>query len=680
MTRSRSRRNNAEEARKEQANRKLNLSPRQILAKGAVLTGNAVDEATALVTIDDTNDMFRSESAVTPDYDPLALINFVEITPHVKPSIDAYAHNIEGYGYRRILKQPWMEDLESDEARDAVRAAMIIEQWAQSQEDALAADSEKSELKDRIAELTAKRNAAVSKGCTARTVAKWQKEIDAAQEGLDEDGLGDPDGQFEEITDEDINAKLRQLEIDIRREEFAFDAFFEHCCSTMSFTKLRRIVRQDIETHGWGCMEMERDGYERLRRLSYVPAYTIRPLVDPGELIEVLELDPVSPISDEDRQISVKRRFQIFVQIVRSQKVYFKSPGDPRVISRTTGKVYKSETEMRHKDNEGKDAHPANELLWISLHSPKSLMPPPRWIGNLLQVLGGREADETNYFYLKNNAIPYGLLFCSGGSIPNDIKDRLEYEINSEIRGSEGAGKVLVIQAKPMGKASSDGRNVLPELEYKSLRDAHEKDSLFTGYDERGADRIGASFRLSPILRGYTPTNLNRATALAAIMLAEQQVFEPEREDIDWIINKNILRALAIRYLLFVSNSPATRSVEDVAEIIKVAAPNGGLVPSEIRELIEDLFNRKFTKIKDGWTQVPMVMTLAGMGDAGQGGQPDGLEGQVGDEETDVGRALATIEARVSSVVHDTMSAYGHDVEVTTLFVDQGDADVSADD
>ena len=679
MTRSRSRRNNAEEARKERAKSGINLSPRQILAKGAVLTGNAVDEATALVTIDDTNDMFRSESAVTPDYDPLALVNFVEITPHVKPSIDAYAHNIEGYGYRRIAKHPWMEDLESDEAREAVLAAMVIEQWAQAQDDVLAADAEKSELKERIAELNAKRNSSASKGCTARTVAKWQKEIDTAQEELDEAESDDPSEGFDEITDENVDAKLRQLEVDMRREEFAFDAFFEHCCSTMSFTKLRRIVRQDIETHGWGGIEMERDGYERLRRLSYVPAYTIRPLIDPGELVEVLEPDPVSPISDEDRQISVKRRFQIFVQIVRSLKVYFKSPGDPRIISRTTGKVYKSETEMRHKDNEGKDAQPANELLWISLHSPKSLMPPPRWIGNLLQVLGGREADETNYFYLKNNAIPYGLLFCSGGSIPTDIKDRLEYELNSEIRGSEGAGKILVIQAKPMGKAQSDGRVVLPELEYKSLRDAHEKDALFTGYDERGADRIGASFRLSPILRGYTPTNLNRATALAAIMLAEQQVFEPEREDIDWIFNKTLLRALSIRYLLFVSNSPATRSVEDVVEIIRVAAPSGGLVPSEIRELIEDLFNRKFTKIKDGWTQVPMVMTLAGMGDAGQGASPDGLPGQIEDEETDVGRALATIEARVSSVVHDTMSSYGHDVEVKALFVDREDADVAAD-
>jgi capsid portal protein len=671
------RRNNADEARKDAA-RGIVLTPRQLLAKGEVLSGNAVNEATAITAMDNNDDAFRTQHAVTPDYDPLALINFVEVTPHVMPSIAAYAHNIEGYGYRRIVKQPWMEDLEGEDAEQSVRAAMVIEQWAQSQDDALAADAEKSEIRERLAALKVKRDDAVSKARTARTVAKWQKEIDAAEEELAEAEAETPEGA-EEITDEDVNNKLREIEVEIRREEFIFDAFFENCCSNMSFVKLRRIVRQDIETHGWGCIEMERDGYERLRRLSYVPAYTVRPLVDPGELIEVLEHDPVSPLSSEERQISVKRRFQVFVQIVKSQKIYFKTPGDPRVVSRTTGKIYKTEAEMRHKDNEGPDAQPANELLWIPLHSPKSLMPPPRWIGNLLQVLGGREADETNYYYLKNNAIPYGLLFCSGGTIPNDIRARLEYEIDSEMRGSEGAGKILVIQAKPMGKASSDGRTVLPELTFQSLRDAHEQDSLFTGYDERGADRIGASFRLSPILRGYTPTNLNRATALAAIMLAEQQVFEPERQDIDWIINKSILTELGIRFLLFVSNSPATRTVEDVVEIIKAAAPHGGILPTEIRELIEDLFNRKFTKIKDGWAQVPMVMTLAGFGDGAAGEAPGlggDMDGALDDEDTDVGRALATIEARVSAVVQSVMASYGQDVEVSAMLVDREGGDV----
>ena len=74
--------------------------------------------------------------------------------------------------------------------------------------------------------------------------------------------------------------------------------------------------------------------------------------------METTEPDPVTPLSD-GREVMVKRRFRRFVQIVGSKRTFFKSPGDPRVISRQTGKVYESVQEMRKpKDagGEGKDA------------------------------------------------------------------------------------------------------------------------------------------------------------------------------------------------------------------------------------------------------------------------------------------------------------------------------------
>ena len=437
--------------------------------------------------------------------------------------------------------------------------------------------------------------------------------------------------------------------------------------------KLKRIVRQDIESHGWGCIEMQRDKYNRLKRLSYVPAYTIRPLESEGEVVDVIEDDSITPLS-EDREIVVKRRFKVYVQIVHEKKVYFKSPGDPRVISRRTGKAYKSTSEMRKKDNEGKDAVEANELLWIALHSPKTPCPPPRWVGNLLQVLGGREADETNYFYLKNDAIPYGLMFVSGGTIPNDIKERIETRLADEMRGSEGSGKILVVQATPMGKSTADGPVIMPQLEFKSLREAHENDALFTKYDERGGDRIGASFRLPPMLRGYTPSNLNRATAIASITFAESQVFQPERDDMDWVFNKWVLPDIGIRYLKMVSNSPPTRGVDEMTEIIKSAAPQGGLIPSEIRQMLSEMLNKPMAKIKEDWTKQPMAMTLAGLN--GENGMPmdDGageMTGQLGD----LVKRLSEIDARVRTVVAEELASVGMDVNVNTSFFDREESE-----
>lgn len=663
------------------------LNVRAILAKAATMSGNAVDEPSAIRSMMDREDIYQSAGAVTPDYDPEALLRFVEISPHLSPNIAAYAQNIEGYGHQAVTIEPWMDDLSSEEARDAIRQAMIIERWAAEEEAALAVESEKAELREQIGSLKEKRNDAVKKGRTSATIRKWDKQLvdvknrlaklepqDRPEDADDPDLSDEPidgDGMIsDEITEEEVDAKIRELEIQLRRERFAYNAFFESCCSNMSFIKLRRNVRTDIESHGWGCFEMLRDRYNRLKRLAYVPGYTVRPLEDDGDLVDVVENDAITPLS-VDREIIVQRRFQIYVQIVNDRKVYFKSPGDPRVVSRITGKVYKSADAMRASDDEGDNPVEANELVYISLHSPKTQCPPPRWIGNLLQVLGGREADETNYYYLKNDAIPYGLLFVSGGTIPGNIKERLESKLSTEMRGSEGAGKVLVIQATPMGKKTADGPVVLPQIEFRSLRGDHETDALFTGYDVRGGDRIGASFRMPPMLRGYTPSNLNRATAIASILFAESQVFQPERDDIDWILNKWIVPEIGggIRLLKMVSNSPPTRGVDELSEVIRSAAPQGGLLPNEIRALLAEMLNKPMAKIREEWARQPMAMTLAGVGAACSHVEPDvpsvgssnGEESASGGERSigDLARTLSNFEAKIRGLIAEELNGSG---------------------
>lgn len=622
------------------------LAVREALAKAAVLTGREVDEPSALANMKRTQEMYGDQGAVEPPYDPEALLNYVELTPHLKPSIAAYEQNIEGYGYQWQYEESWMEDLDSEEATEAIRNALQIERWVDEEE---AAHEAAQKQEDEAGEL-------------------------GADEGQGPGQEGDPVGDDGdgEVSDEEIEEVRTRLSIQLRREQYIFDAFFKHCCSTMSFIKLRRITRGDIESHGWGAWEMLFDGFDRLKRLNYIPGYTVRPLKDEGSLVEVTEDDPVTPLSD-GRETIIHRRFRRYVQIVDNKRVFFKSPGDPRVISRTTGKVYESINEMRRpKDDggEGKDAKEANELVYIALHDPRTPCPPPRWIGNLLAVLGVREADESNYFYLDSNAIPPGILFVAGGKVPRDMKDRLEQRMTQELGGAENSHKILVVEAHPM-KLKGEERTLLPSMQFESLRDAQQSDATFTNYDERSADRIGASFRLSPMLRGYTPKNLNRATATAALAFAEQQVFEPERDDIDWVINKYILPRIGVKLIKFRSNSPPTRSPEEVAELIKVAAPNGGLLPYEIRALLSDALNRSLARVDEEWASWPMPMTLAGIG--------GGAESHVDAGDGDVASlaALANdvdqMRKRVEQIITEELRSSGFDADIRASWMDAGD-------
>ncbi len=632
------------------------------MAKAAVLTGREVTESAALASMENRRDQYGESGAIEPPYDPESLLNYIELTPHVAPNISSYQTNIEGYGYQAIPVEPWLDDLESEEARTAITNALQIEQWIDEEEAALDQSQKADDTTD------------------TDTIDEPSDDSDpentgAEGEEIGEEVDGDPEGS-------EIDEKIAGIQVQLRRDKFLFDAFFKNCCSTMSFTKLRRITRYDIEAHGWGAWEMLPDGFGRLKRLNYIPGYTVRPLKDEGELVEVAEPDPVTPLS-EGREVIVHRRFRRFIQIVAGRKVYFKSPGDPRVISRTSGKIFKSVQEMKRpseKGGDGKDALEANELIYIPLHDPRSPCPPPRWIGNLLAVLGVREADETNYHYLDSSAIPPGILFVSGGKVPRGMKDRLEQKMTQEFAGSDNRHKILVIEAHPM-KHKGEERTMMPTMEFESLRDAQQNDATFTNYDERSADRIGASFRLPPMLRGYTPKTLNRATAFAALDFAEAQVFEPEREDIDWVVNKHILPRIGVKYHTFRSNSPPTRSPEEIAELIRVAAPHGGLLPYEVRSLLSDALNRSLAKIDEEWGSWPMPMTLAGIGGGGGGKTTNGEDGEEVLNLGELSSRIENMQRRVEAVIGEELRASGFNGdEVKTSWLDTEEGGQEDDD
>ena len=608
------------------------LTVKQLLAKARAAAGT-VDEARAIQDLDATAQLFGAAGAVEPPYDPESLINYAELSPHLEPSIESYAQNVDGYGHQFSPAEPWMDALDSTDAAEAVGDAMAFERWIARQEAQLAAE---------------------------------------AARAAGEQAPAPPTTPITPPTPEEVRATLDAIGETLERERFLAAAFFENCCSEMSFGRLRRITRRDMETHGWGITELRRDGFGRLKRLSYVPAYTVRPLQDDGVQVLVHEPDPVTPISGQ-RTIAVYRRFRRFVQLVGQDRIYFKSPGDPRTVSLKTGTPYPNRAAMI--EQEGAEALPASELLWASLHSPRTPCPPPRWIGALLGVLGSREADETNYYYLRDNATPAGLIFVSGGRLTQQTINRLEQRLGSELRGARGAGKLLVLEAYSGQKNPIDptARTMLPTIAWEALRDARQQDALFTEYDKRNADKIGATFRLSPLLRGYTPSDLNRATAMAALQFAEEQVFQPLRQEFDWNINRVIMPEIGCRFLRFRSNSPPTRGAEEVGQLIQAAAPYGGLIPREIRQLLGDVLNVPLQRIEEPWATQPMPMTLAGYPPPGTaapaGGAPLGMDAAGAEDPAGVRGRLAALEGRVAAIVTEELRAAGLDPTVSAQLV-----------
>jgi capsid portal protein len=557
------------------------VSPiRVLMAKARAMAGISISDQQALEAISDEAVAWKENQAVDAPYDPESMLSFVEITPHLQPCIDSYCQNIDGFGHYSDVVEPWMKNLDSEEARIAVKASLEIENW-----------------------LTAR---------DATTEIRRKKPEAEAQEPV-------------EVTEELVGETLAMLKDEIRREQYLFDAWFRNCVSSSSFVQLRKKVREDRESHGWGCVEMLRDVTGYPRRLCYVPAYTVRPIVDSGvDNVKVTELDKVTPLS-KGNEIIITRRFRRYVQNVNGEWRYFRTIGDPRVISNLTGKIYTEEGDKDAKQGLARmkkdepDAVQANELWWMARHSARTPCPGPRWQGNLLQVLGGREADEMNYAFFKNGTIPPGFLFVDGGGLATGAGERVKSMLRDAMRGAGSKNRIIVLEAKTEGAAAIDSANrqPLPKITYQSCRADQQNDQVFGEYDQRNGDRIGSSFRLSPVLRGQTPSDLNRATAFAALFQAEQQVFAPEREEFDWSMNKFIMPEIGIKYLKFASNPPLTRTPDDIIAAIN-ADRDTALLPNEKRQALADVLGIDLPEIQEDWAKKqPAAYTLAGLGQQG---------------------------------------------------------------
>jgi PBSX family phage portal protein len=530
------------------------LGDRIALIKAHIVGRERVAESNALPWADaeQREQVFAGMGVIAPPYDPETLAILFENSSSLRQNVDAYVTNIDAFGHRF---EPVI-DLDASDVDLRIANALIVERQRRR---------------------------------------------------ADPRFRGDPavQGQPSTPTPEEVAAKKAEVIEQMRLERSRLETFFEFCCVDLSFVTLRRRTRQDIEVMGNGYWEVLRDGSGEIVQLVYLPGFTMRLLPLELELVDVDVNLKISEIAFDT--MKVRRRFRRYVQVFEQQVVYFKEFGDPRILSRKTGRFFRSIDELEATD--AADG-PATEVLHFKLHNARSAYGTPRWIGNLLSVLGTRQAEEVNYLYFENKSVPPLALLVSGGRLSAQSIPRIESYIENHIKGKRNFHKVLILEAEPpSGGMDHTGRM---KIELRPLTSAQHTDALFSSYDERNHDKVGQSFRLPRLLRGDI-RDFNRSTGDAALSFAEMQVFQPEREEFDFIVNRKLLADMGIRFWRFRSNSPVTRDPAAMADIIKGLVNANVLTPDEGRTLAGDVFNREFKKINASWVRQPVPLTLAGI-------------------------------------------------------------------
>lgn len=495
--------------------------------------------------------VFEQSGAIDPPYPPDALLMEFENSNALRQNVDAYAQNIDGFGWRF---EP-VFDLDDEDIDQQVADALFLDQRQQA----------------------------------VREMSNFDESF--------------------EPSPEEVNAAKAEIAKLMRRERAMLDLFFGFCCSDRSFTQLRKDARQDQEILGHAWWELRRNANGELSAFSYVPSFTVRAVNIEGDVIEREVPVKVSPLRWGTR--TELHRAGRWVQVVpgSGQPIFFKEGGDDRLVSNLSGAVYEDIKAMQLDEPE---ATPATELVQFRIHSSRSgRYGVPRWIGNLKSVLGSRKAETVNLLYFNNKSVPPLALLVSGGSVTKETVNRLEDYVKNELHGDEANfHKILIIEAEPAGDAMDPLNSGKIRIELIPLTKAINNDALFMKYIEAGRNMIGESMRNPKIVRGATD-QINRATAQASLEFAEAQVYAPERQGFDWWVNRFIMPELRVTFWEFRSNSPVATDL-DAAKAITDLTKAAILTPEEARRLVSRVFNIDLKKIDAEWVKQPLQLSLAG--------------------------------------------------------------------
>lgn len=566
------------------------------------------------------DDGFVNTGAITPPYPADFLCRQLENSNCLRQNIDAMATNIDGFGHRFVP----VIDLDADDADLKIADAMYLERLDASPEAAATPDS-------------------------------------------------DDDDSVEMPTATEVTARKELMRKGMRKELARLKAWFDFCCHHYSFVDLRRRTRTDKELLGYGYWEAIRNGFDKVVELKYAPGHTIRPRPLGKDFVEVTVKIKSSPIAY--REIGKRVRFRTYVQIVEGQKVFFKDFGDPRIMSSKTGKFHET-VEVMHTKERGTPA-PATELIPFKVHTPRGVYGIPRWIGNLLSVMGSHEMEEVNFLYWNNKSIPPLVIAVEGGRLGPKAADTIRNTIKNEIKGKGNFHNILLLEALPPTDASGTVSDAKVRIKIQPLTEAMLKDAVFQAYDERNRDKVGESFRQPRLLRGDS-RDFNRATADAVLKFAEQQVYAPERNDFDFQMNRTLLPELDARYYTFESLGPSLNDPEVKGRLLGLFVDKGIMTPSEARLDAHEVLGHELKAVEEQWALQPFPLTLAqtraaaapGGGGAGAAAADEG-DAAAGDQATPASKRDLVAEAEHLIALRDAIAkaevehAKAHHAEAT---------------
>jgi PBSX family phage portal protein len=337
---------------------------------------------------------------------------------------------------------------------------------------------------------------------------------------------------------------------EVQKQMDKVSSFFKQPWPGQSFTTIRKRKTRNYEEIGNGYFEALRNPKGKLIFLRWLDAKTIR-LVRLDEAVVVTHKLERDGVEVETKTSVRERRFLQFTnrtdlsELEKQEStapdapanthpgvVYFKEFGATRDLNKRTGEWATEEKPVSFADR-------ATELIhFVNKPDVDSAYGLPRWWSNIPSVVGSRKAEEFNIEFFDAGGVPPLLLILSGGKMAEDAERLLTKHFMSSGPDRHSAA---ILEAYATGGDIDSPQNVKVTVERFGAE--RQQDSMFENYMSKCDERVRRAFRLPPIYTG-TSTDYSFATAFASYTVAEAQIFKPERDEFDEIVNLLIMPEL----------------------------------------------------------------------------------------------------------------------------------------
>lgn len=380
--------------------------------------------------------------------------------------------------------------------------------------------------------------------------------------------------------------------------------FFKRVNEEQSFTRMRKEVGRDYEVTGNGFMEVVRYMDNSISTIYRADSRYIRLQIKQETEIPI---DVKLIRNGMIRKTKIYKRFRRYAMITttRLDKIrWFKEYGDPRKMCSITGK-YENELEKDEKIQEE-----ASEIIHIKQGNDSYGI--PKWVGISSTVLGVRNADFVNYDLFENQAIPPLAILVSGGRLTSEsVQDIID--ILNAGKGVENFHKIAVLEALGTDSDEISDKATNARVDFKSL--PQQDDILFKGYIVNSEKRIREKFRLPPLYTG-SAEEYSRSTSDSSKLVAEEQVFRPERNDFDETVNFTIMNDLGATNFAFRTTGPKLIEGNEAIEAISRFSRAGALSINQGIKIMNRVLDLDAPTYSAEWADYPanMVFELARQG------------------------------------------------------------------